>query len=388
MGAFSFVRSRGYRNFMAKVYGLGASIVILGALFKINHYPGADFMLIIGLGTEAIIFFFSAWEPPHVEPDWSLVYPELAGMYHGGGEGGGKKPTQELDNMLEKAKIDQDLINNLGSGLRNLSENAKKLTTITDASVATNEYVSNVKHAASSVKDLTDAYKKTSDVLSRDTNVSEDYAKSIRSASESAANLSKAYSQASQSVSEELSATNEYTKSVKAAATSLNSLADHYTKSSEVLTRSADALNIQSVDGKAYSEQMKRISDNLTALNSVYELQLQAINRNVETSAMMQKTVEKYLENMNASVENTAQYKDNLAALNAAFELQLQGSSKQVESIDQLQETLSKFLQTLNASSDKTAKYKDELDMLTERVSALNKVYGKMLTAMNVNLPG
>ena len=77
MGLFDFTKTRRYRNFMAKLYGWGASVVLLGALFKINHYPGADIMLIIGLGTEAIIFFFSAFEPPHVEPDWSLVYPEL-----------------------------------------------------------------------------------------------------------------------------------------------------------------------------------------------------------------------------------------------------------------------------------------------------------------------
>ena len=68
---------------MSKLYGWGAAVVILGALFKINHYQGADIMLIVGLGTESLIFFFSAFEPPHVEPDWSLVYPELAGMYHG-----------------------------------------------------------------------------------------------------------------------------------------------------------------------------------------------------------------------------------------------------------------------------------------------------------------
>jgi len=88
MGINSFVKRRGFRQFMAKLYGLGASVVILGALFKINHYPGADIMLVIGLSTEAIIFFFSAFEPPYVEPDWSPVYPELAGLYHEG-EGGG-----------------------------------------------------------------------------------------------------------------------------------------------------------------------------------------------------------------------------------------------------------------------------------------------------------
>ncbi len=80
MGLYNIVRSKGYKQFMSKLYGWGAAVVIIGALFKINHYPGANMILIIGLGTEACIFFFSAFEPMHVEYDWSLVYPELAGM--------------------------------------------------------------------------------------------------------------------------------------------------------------------------------------------------------------------------------------------------------------------------------------------------------------------
>ena len=70
-----------WKNFMAKLYGFGASIVIIGAMFKINHWPGATAMLVVGLSTEAVIFFFSAFEPVHEEVDWSLVYPELAGMH-------------------------------------------------------------------------------------------------------------------------------------------------------------------------------------------------------------------------------------------------------------------------------------------------------------------
>ena len=119
---------------MAKVYGLGASVVLLGALFKINHYPGADYMLIVGLGTEAIIFFFSAWEPPYVDPDWSLVYPELAGMYHGvkGGELEKRKsPTQRLDEMLEKAKLDQRTIDRLL--WMSLNDNMNNMLILADA---------------------------------------------------------------------------------------------------------------------------------------------------------------------------------------------------------------------------------------------------------------
>ena len=95
--------SKKFKNFMAKLYGWGASIVILGALFKLMNWPGAGAMLTIGLGTEAIIFFLSAFEKPHEEPDRSLVYPELA--YMKDPDTSSKTPTQELDNMLEKANV-------------------------------------------------------------------------------------------------------------------------------------------------------------------------------------------------------------------------------------------------------------------------------------------
>jgi hypothetical protein len=80
MNLAEIVQSSGWKNFISKLYGLGASVVIVGALFKIQHWPAAGTMLTIGLLTEAVIFFFSAFEPLHEEIDWSLVYPELAGI--------------------------------------------------------------------------------------------------------------------------------------------------------------------------------------------------------------------------------------------------------------------------------------------------------------------
>lgn len=76
----NFFESKTGKNIMSKAYGIGASVVIVGALFKIMHWKGADAMLIIGMGVEAVIFLISAFEPPHQEPDWTLVYPELAGL--------------------------------------------------------------------------------------------------------------------------------------------------------------------------------------------------------------------------------------------------------------------------------------------------------------------
>ena len=80
MGLSDLTQGKKFKQFMARLYGWGASIVIIGALFKIQHWPVSGFFLVLGLGTEAVIFFFSAFEPPHEDVDWSLVYPELAGM--------------------------------------------------------------------------------------------------------------------------------------------------------------------------------------------------------------------------------------------------------------------------------------------------------------------
>ena len=159
-----------WKSFMAKLYGFGAAIVIVGAMFKIMHWPGAGPMLVVGLSTEAVIFFFSAFEPPHEEVDWSLVYPELAGMH---GEEGDHKQieedkgsiTEQLDTMLEDAKIGPELIASLGEGMRSLSDQAGKLSNITDASVATNEYVSSVQSAAKNVSSLSGAYSKAAESL-------------------------------------------------------------------------------------------------------------------------------------------------------------------------------------------------------------------------------
>lgn len=156
------VNGKKFKNFMAKLYGIGAAIVILGAMFKILHLPGADPMLVIGLTTEAVIFLFSAFEKPHEEYDWSLVYPELAGMEDPDEtmvrSGNQLSPTQELDRMLEDAKIDGELIESLGTGLRNFGEAANKLNETVDAAAATNEYGEQLTLASKNMESLNALY--------------------------------------------------------------------------------------------------------------------------------------------------------------------------------------------------------------------------------------
>lgn len=334
MGINTFVRRRGFRNFMARLYGLGASVVILGALFKINHYPGADIMLIVGLGTEAIIFFFSAWEPPYVEPDWSLVYPQLAGLYHGNGEAKGhKKPTEELDDLLQKSQIDKHLIDRLGEGLRKLSDSTSKLSDITDAASATNEYLSNVKGAARSAENLTKSYDLAAETLQKDANASSQYINSIKNAGDNAAHLSSTYKEAAEILKSDISVTKQFTESMRSAMESAQFLAQQYSKSADVLSQSAKNLDFSGVDGKTYNEKLNQIADKLSALNSVYELQLQ-------------------------------------------------GSNDQIQSSAKVSETMNELLKNMKDSSDSMVIYKEQMNILTQRISSLNEVYGGMLSAM------
>jgi hypothetical protein len=156
MSSNSIFESKGFKKVMSYVYGWGAAVVIIGALFKIMHWPGADAMLIAGLGTEALIFFISVFEPIHAEYDWTLVYPELAGI-----EPSEKKAktatgsvSQQLDKMLEEAKVGPELIGSLGTGLKSLSDNVKEMSSLSSATVATNEYTSNISKASKAIESI------------------------------------------------------------------------------------------------------------------------------------------------------------------------------------------------------------------------------------------
>ena len=149
--------SKKFKNGMAKLYGFGAAIVILGALFKLMDWPGAGAMLTIGLSTEAIIFFFSAFEKPHEEPDWSLVYPELAYMKDPDDKTS-LTPVEELDNMLEKANVDQALITRLGDNLRSFNETVEGVNKSMDAVSATGDYSDQMREAARKLAEMNTYY--------------------------------------------------------------------------------------------------------------------------------------------------------------------------------------------------------------------------------------
>jgi gliding motility-associated protein GldL len=248
-----------WKNFMAKLYGFGASIVIIGAMFKIQHWPGAGPMLVLGLSTEALIFFFSAFEKPHEDPDWSLVYPELAGLPDGEG-GGVLAATQELDNLLEDANIGPELLESLGSGLNKLSDSTNKLGDITDASVATNEYVENMRSASTNVGELSQAYMKASSSIGSMVVSEEDGASVRNEMRKMGENLTQLNSQ----YHTQLEGTRAFLE---------NSQSVH-----GGMTELMGTLNDSVSDAQKYKEEVAQLANNISSLNRVYGNMLSAMN--------------------------------------------------------------------------------------------------------------
>jgi len=168
------LHSKGFKKFMAMAYGIGGAVVILGALFKLMHWEGATQMLILGLGTEALIFVISAFEPlPQDELDWSLVYPELAG-------GQTKKKaskvvdatpegvlTKKLDSMLASAKLDAGVVSSLTTSLNNLSAAAKQIGTTATPVADTNKYNKEINAAANHLEGINKLYSVQESELSK-----------------------------------------------------------------------------------------------------------------------------------------------------------------------------------------------------------------------------
>lgn len=166
-------KSNTFKKGMNMVYGLGAAVVIIGALFKIMHWPYGDQMLIVGLVTEAVVFVISAFEPVDKELDWSKVYPELAG-----GESIDRVEeeevkdergllSQKLDEMLKEARIDSSLMQSLGESIKSFEGAAKNLQPTTDSLNSQKKYSEELSQAAAQMETLNNLYKTQVESASR-----------------------------------------------------------------------------------------------------------------------------------------------------------------------------------------------------------------------------
>jgi len=239
------------------------------------------------LGVEAAIFIVFGIQKPHEEVDWSLVYPELAGMHSEEAETKEEKKgsiTEQLDDMLEEAKIGPELMESLEKGMRSLSETASKMTSIADASVATGDYVNNINSASKNIGDLSK-------------------------------NSSKAAESLEGMVGTDVGgATRDYINNVKNVTESMGELSNSSNKASELLKELSNS------SSSSYVEQMEKMSENAVSLNAVYEMQLQASNNQVNASGLLFESMSKLVQNVSESVEDTRRYKVEMAQLNQHLE--------------------------------------------------------------------
>lgn len=178
-------QSKSTKKLFNMAYGLGASVVIIGALFKILHWEfgflNGGLLLAVGLITEALIFAVSAFEPVDDEYDWSLVYPELQGGMSSGrdNELAEIKETEtslsaKLDNLLAEAGVDAQLMESLGSSIKNFEGAAKGIAPTVDAMESTRKYSDEMVHAASQMESLNSLYKVQLESASKQASVNEE----------------------------------------------------------------------------------------------------------------------------------------------------------------------------------------------------------------------
>ena len=256
-----------YDTLMPKIYGIGAAVVIVGALFKIQHLPGAGPMLTVGLLTEAVIFFLSAFQPHQAETDWALVYPELSEGYDPSTNDNRfreKTPapnglTGKLDDMLKNANVTPEALTNLGQGLNRLSATTAQLGQLGEATNVTDEYTKRVRTAAQSLERINESYANTVEAVSAMSNATGD---------------AKEYHLQVQNVTKNLGALNAvYEMELQDANTHLKSMNQFYGTLGKAMENMVQA----GKDTENMQAQVADLTGNLTSLNRVYGNMLNAM---------------------------------------------------------------------------------------------------------------
>ncbi len=231
-----------FTHVMPKIYGIGAAVVILGAMFKILDWQGANIMIGVGLTTEAIIFFLSAFEP--VDAGHKIVVERTGG--------GIDLPVFD--------KITPELVEKLRAGMENLAESAKNMGTLSDAAVATAEYATNVKAASKSLASMNDSYAQTATALVAMSSAAQDagaYQAQIQAATRNLTSLNAVYELEIQDTSE-----------MKNARKNL----------SMKMSESLESFVQVGVENQIFREELVKLNKNVTELNRVYGKKVSAFN--------------------------------------------------------------------------------------------------------------
>ncbi|HEY0897060.1 MAG TPA: gliding motility protein GldL [Sphingobacteriaceae bacterium] len=247
----------------------GATVVIIGAMFKILHLPGGALIIGIGLGVEAFLFFIMGFVPPPKEPEWHKVYPELREDFDGELPQASSRQLQvaapgstaALDRMMADAKIGPELIESLGAGLRNFGEKVSAISNIADASTATNEFSQKIRSTSQRFDELNNAFEKASANLSEIGNANTD---------------TRAYHEQVNALAKNLSALNAvYELELQDSNAHLKSMNRFYSNLSQTMQNFNESME----DSQQFKEEVAKLSRNLSSLNAVYGNMLSAMNQ-------------------------------------------------------------------------------------------------------------
>ena len=253
------------------IYSAGAAVVIFGAWAKITHNEQFGFMLTVGLLTEVVIFALYAvqsFTSPAMTDDgyaWERVYPELAEDF----KGEARKPTPQangltagMDQMLAQAKVTPDVFEKLGTGFRSLNETVSKMSDLTDATVATNDYARNVKTASSSLSEMNKSYNTAITAVSSMAEATAD-TKELRDQTQK---VTKNMGALNAVYELELQDTNKHLKAMNAFYGSLTAAMENMTDASR--------------DTQQFKNELAKLTGNLASLNGVYGSMLTAMRGN------------------------------------------------------------------------------------------------------------
>lgn len=259
-----------YRVVIPKVTSVGAAVVVIGALFKIQHLPGAGEMLGVGLITEAVIFalgVFAPSPPPEAHYEWERVYPELAEEdapalpkpSKNDGAKAGVAATAQIDKLLGEANLDAETFKSFGSGMRKLHDSVNQMKDMSGVASASGEYAKSLQGATKSMSDLNKSYGETVKAMGSMVNATKD---------------AKEYHSQVQTITKNLGALNAvYEMELKDANSHLKAMNKFYTN----LTTAMESMSDASKESKVFKQQMSSLTSNLTQLNTVYGNMLSAM---------------------------------------------------------------------------------------------------------------
>ena len=258
-----------YGNWMPKIYGLGASVVIIGAMFKLNGYPFATEMLVLGLSTEALIFAFSAFEPKG--KDLVEVFEKSFPKVEQPKAAEGNKV--DLQKMLKDAKITGDDFKNLGAGMNSLSNSAKGLADLSNAAVASSAYADNAKKASDTLGKMNQSYANTATAL-------QSMADAAKGTGEFQGQLKSAvgqYQEQLKSASTQLAALNNvYKEELNDSQTHVKAIKSFYANIDTALA----GVGAATKEAEEFKAVMAKLNSNVNSLNKVYGAMLSAMKTN------------------------------------------------------------------------------------------------------------